>query len=401
LKAGRDPFKIKDGIHWVATLDPDLKIFDIIMRTAHGSTYNSYLVEGTNKKAIVDAVKEPFFEGFLENLEKLNVKPEEIDYLVVNHNEPDHSGALPKLLEYMPNVQLVVSKQGKVFLDNIINTSYNCIEADDNLEIDLGGKTLKFIIAPFVHWPDTMFTYVPESRVIFTCDFLGSHFCDERMFDTEAEDFSEDFKFYYDGIMRPFKEYVLQHIEKIEKLNVDIIAPSHGPILTQPKKYLELYKTWSQPMQEKLVAVLYVSAYGYTKKLAQEIARGIQSEGVKVITKDIVDVIEKEKPYLLDTVQRASLVAVGSPTINGDAVEPIWEFLSSLATIKIRGKMGFAFGSYGWSGEASKLINQRMKDIKFNMPLEPFRVRFRPTNEDLQKAFEIGKQLAQKVKEMP
>lgn len=170
--------------------------------------------------------------------------------------------------------------------------------------------------------------------------------------------------------------------------------------MTNPKPYLESYKQWSRPMQEKLVAVFYVSAYGYTKILAKELARGVKSEGVKIITRDIVDVIEKEKPYILDIIQRSSLVAVGSPTINGDAVEPIWEFLSSLATIKIRGKMGFAFGSYGWSGEAPKLISSRMKDIKFSIPIEPFRVRFRPTQEDLDGIFNIGKQLAQRVKEM-
>ncbi|NOZ83582.1 MAG: FprA family A-type flavoprotein [Epsilonproteobacteria bacterium] len=396
-REGKRPLQVADNSWWLATLDPDLRIFDVIMRTESGTTYNSYLVRGSKKTAIIDTVKEPFKDLFWKNLCSL-VDPAEVDYVVVNHNESDHSGALPLILDKLPNAKLIVSPAGKSFLQNILNRKIDPILASDDMEIDLGGKTLKFAITPFLHWPDTMCTYVPEDKLLYSCDIFASHYCDERMFNDLTNDFARPFHYYFNIIMRPYKEYVLKALKKLDRFDIDVICPSHGPILREDAgSYMERYREWSQPdakKKGKLMLVAYTTAYGNTANLAKAFGRGVQESGVRVAMMDIGNLSEMELSSVVDVAERADGIAIGTPTINGDAPEPIWKFLASTATIKRKGKFGFTFGSYGWSGEAPVAIARHMKSLRMRVPHEPFRIKFRPTEEDFAQIKELGRNLA-------
>ncbi len=393
------PLKIKENVYWVGVLDPQLRVFDIIMKADHGTTYNAYLIKGSEKTAVIDTVKAPFAQDYLENLAEL-VPLKNIDYVVINHTEPDHSGTLDRLLKEAPQARVVCGRNCKNFVKNILNRDVDPLLVEDGDTLDLGDKTLRFIHAPFLHWPDTIFTYIQEGRTLFPCDFLGAHYCDDRMFDDLVDQYDHAFQYYFLVIFRPFKKYVLEAIEKIKGLDIDVIAPSHGPILRKnPWEKVELYRQWSVipvPSEEKSLLVFYASAYGNTARLAEKIAEGIRQEGVKV---QLMDVTAIEMEMMIDRIEAADGIVVGSATINADAVEPVWFLLSHLATLNLKGKMGASFGSYGWSGEAPKLILDRLKGLKFKTPLDPFRVNLVPTEDELESAVKYGRDLAKHLKD--
>ncbi|WP_287155844.1 FprA family A-type flavoprotein [Candidatus Solincola tengchongensis] len=394
------PVEITEGVHWVGVLDPQLRVFDIIMKADHGTTYNSYLLTEGEKIAVVDTVKATFYEEFLENVRSI-VDPADVSYVIVNHTEPDHSGSLDRFLREAPNAQVVCDRQCRNFVKNILNRDVEPILVQDGDTLDLGkGVVLRFVHAPFLHWPDTMFTYLEKDGILFTCDFLGAHYCDDRLFDDLVDDYSHAFEYYYMVIFRPFKKYVLEALDKVERLNPRIVAPSHGPVLrSNPRAYMDKYRQWSShpaPDEEKKLLVFYASAYGNTAALAEKIAEGARSEGVRVT---VMDVAATELGLMIDRIEAADGIAVGSATINGDAVEPVWYLLSHLATLNLKGKVGAAFGSYGWSGEAPKLIAERLRGLKFKVEEEPLRVNLVPTEGDLEEAVEMGKRLARSLRE--
>jgi flavorubredoxin len=389
------PIEIKEDIYWIGVLDPGLRLFDILFPTEAGTTYNAYLVRG-EKVAVVDTAKGRCYDQFLSHLTSL-VAPEDVAYVVCNHMEPDHSGSLAAFLEEAENAQVVVSRTGEHYVRNILNADVNPLKMGDGDVLDLGGKTLRFVSAPFLHWPDTMFTYAVEEKVLFPCDVFGSHFCDDRMFDDLVGDFSEQFEYYYQGIMRPFKDKMLEAIAKIRDLDIDVIAPSHGPILrSDPWKYVEQYVEWSTPVSAtgKKVLVFYASAHGNTKMMAEEVAKGAAIDGVEV---EVFDLTETDPGEVLDDIEAADALIVGSATINGDAVKPVWDLLSSLATIRLRGKVGGAFGSYGWSGEAVGMVEDRLKSLKFKVPEPGLRFTLVPTAEELQACREFGARIAESL----
>lgn len=391
------PIKIADGIDWVGALDPQLRVFDIIMKAEHGTTYNSYIVRGNEKTALIDAVKENYTEQFLDNVASL-VDTNNLDYIVVNHTEPDHSGSLERLLEVAPNARVVISKTCGHFLSNILNRDIAPMKMGDGDSIDLGGKHLDFIHAPFLHWPDTMFTYLREDNILFSCDVFGSHYCDDRLFNDCIEDFNDAFGYYYNTIMRPFKEHVLSAVHKLSDLDISMICPSHGPVLRENARYyIDMYESWSQPPDTsygKNLLVLYTSIYGNTAKIAAGIADGAKIEGINV---GLFDILDLEMDVALDMIEDADAVVVGSPTINGDAVEPVWKLLSGLATINLKGKVGAAFGSYGWSGEAPVMIAERLKSLKLKINEPPLKFVLVPVDDDMAECREFGKRIAQSI----
>jgi len=388
-----NPMEIKKNVYWTGVLHPELRLFDVLFSTPKGTTYNSYLVKG-EKIAVIDTAKGRFYEQFLSSIKSL-VEPESIDYIVCNHMEPDHSGSLARFLTEAKNARVVVSKTGEHYVNNIVNSEVNPLKVSDDDTLDLGDKTLRFINAPFLHWPDTMFTYAVEDKILFPCDAFGSHFCDERLYDDLVGDFSQEFEYYYQGIMRPFKDRILQAVDKIKRLEIEIIAPSHGPILrSDPWKYVDQYVEWSAPppTEAKKVLVFYASAHGNTKIMAEEIAKGAALDGVEV---EVFDVTEVELGDVLDRIEAAQALIVGSPTVNGDALKPVWDLLSSLATVRLRGKVGAAFGSYGWSGEAVSMIEDRLKGLKFKVPQPGLKFVLVPTVEELESCREFGRKIAE------
>jgi flavorubredoxin len=389
------PLQLAPGIHWVGVLDPQIRVFDVIMRAEQGTTYNAYLVRGRDKTALVETSKGRFAEHFLGTVRQA-VDPAEIDYVVMNHLEPDHSGALSKVLGAAPKAKVVVSKSGKVFAQRIANGPLELMTVGDGDGVDLGGKTLRFIHAPFLHWPDTMFTYAPEDQILFPCDFLGAHYCDDRLFNDLVENYDDSFRYYFSMIMRPFKEYVRQGLGKIRGLTLRMVCPSHGPILrSKIQSYLDRYEEWSaEPLKtdQKRFLVFFASSYGNTEKMGRAIARGAESAGADV---RVFDLVSLDLSEAVDAVEIADGIALGSCTINGDALPPVWALLSSMATIKVKGKLGASFGSFGWSGEGPKMLSDRMKGMRFRVPEESMRVQLVPTEEDLAACEAYGMRLVE------
>jgi len=389
--------KLAPGVHWIGAIDRDIRVFDVIMKAEQGTTYNSYLVQGSKACALIETVKARFFEPYLATIRTL-VDPAQIDYIVMNHTEPDHSGSLEKILGEAQSARVVASKNGVPFVKGILNKDIDVQVAGDGDSIDLGEVTLEFIQAPFLHWPDTMFTFVREHGILFPCDFLGSHFADEKMFDDLVDDFAHSRRYYFDHIIRPFKEYAVKALDRIEDLPIKMIAPSHGPILRSDlDKYLGEYRDWCavpKKGDKPRILVFYASSYGNTRQMAESIADGCRKAGGEVT---VFDLEVTDAGSILDDIEAADALAVGSCTINGDAVKPVWDFLSSLATLKLRGKAGAAFGCFGWSGEAVKYIEERLRAVKLKVPVEGIRAKLMVNNDDLDACRELGQKLTGSV----
>lgn len=378
---------LKDDIYWIGVKDPDLRIFDIIMETKRGTTYNSYVINDESV-AVIDICKNGFYDEFKKNLTEV-IGDRKVDYVVVQHTELDHSGSIKMLLDDYPEAKVVGTKIAINYLKNILNRPFEAIEAKESLS--LGKNTLEFVIAPNLHWPDTMFTYVKEEKVLFTCDFTGCHYCPEGSIkETGADDYLTEMKYYFDCIMGPFKPFVLKALEKIKDLDIEMICTSHGPVHTGEniKKYLQLYKEWSteEPVDMKKVEIFYVSAYGNTENMANYLKDKLIEKGFKA---DVHEITSISLPEAIEKIEKARGFMVGSPTINSDAVKPAWDLLSLVNPIINRGKAALAFGSYGWSGEGVKMLTDRLKSLKLKTIEGGLPFNFVPSEEEFKKADNI------------
>jgi len=389
--------QIISGVDWVGVRHPDLKIFDEIFPTHNGTTYNAYLVRGLNKTALIDTVKEPFTEEFLATLEAAGGL-DRIDLVVINHTEPDHSGALRHLLARRPDLPVYCTKPAQNFLAQLLNAPFNAQLVSDGMEVDLGGRTLRFLLAPYLHWPDTMFTYLVEDAVLFPCDAFGAHYCPRLLFDDEIPDFSQDFLFYFDCIMRPFKDKVREAVAKVEKLPLQLICPSHGPLLRRnPQAVVDAYRRLSAlpPASAKPRAVmLTLSSHGNTRQMAAAVREGVESRGFEVLEMRLCDLRDGD---LRDELELADLVLVGTATINRDAPPQVWHALSLFSLVTPKAKFAAVFGSFGWSGEAVKMVEERLRGLRFKLAAPSLTLRFRPTDDDLVACRKFGEEAAQAV----
>ncbi len=392
--------KIEENVFWIGVQDPELKVFDIIMETQYGTTYNAYLIRGSEKTALIETVKEKFFEEYLENIKEL-INLSEIDYLVLNHTEPDHSGSVARLLQIVPELTVVAHPNSIEFLNEITNLSFKSKAVGNGSKLSLGNRNLHFISALLLHWPDTIYTYLKEEKILFTCDSFGSHYSDAGIFnDRIAGDFSDAYKYYFDVIMQPFKPHVLKALRKIQDLDITCICPGHGPILRRNiDYYLDLYRQWASPRVEEdrrpKIVVAYASAYGYTEKIAQTIEKTLQESGDFNIKK--YDLMETPSEQVSCEMENADGLLIGSPTINKDMVHPVWELLGRLSPIVHKGKVASAFGAYGWSGEAVPGIQQRLISLRMKV-MKGLRIRFNPSEEQVEKIVVFAREFGQAVK---
>jgi flavorubredoxin len=405
VSSHRDAVEFADGVYWIGALDPTLRTFDIILSTANGTTYNAYLVKGSEGVAVIDTVKENFTDEFLARLES-EVDYSEIKVIVLNHLEPDHTGALPELMRRAPQAKLFISQRATSMLKALLKPSagefeYTTVNTGD--EVSLGDRTLQFLHTPFLHWPDTQCTYLVEEGVLFSGDVFGCHYCDKRLYNDLVGDFRFSFDYYYAHIMRPFKHHVMDALKLIEPLKLKQIAPTHGPILRErPRRYVTHYRELSTSSlsreignDDRSLVIFYMSSYGNTARMAEEISEGAGSiDGVRV---SLYDLEGGETEPFVDLIEEADALLFGSPTINGDAVKPVWDLLSSLAVVNLKGKLGAAFGSYGWSGEAVRMIEDRMRGLKMRIPVEGYRVKLIPTGEELEECRNFGRHIAEEL----
>ena len=294
-----------DNIYYVGVQDKDLRVFDIIMHSDYGTSYNSYLVRGSEKTALFETCKLEFWDEYIANIREV-CDPSEIDYIVVNHTEPDHAGCMERILELAPNAIVLGSSTALTFLKEIVNHPFASQAVTEADQIDLGGLTLTFLSVPFLHWPDSMYTYIPELKALFSCDSFGCHYADDRVFNDLIEgDFTDAYLYYFTHIIGPFKRpFMTKALDKIAALDIQFIGNGHGPVLrSNIQKYLDMYREWCapQPKNGKEVVIAYVSAYGYTRSLAEAIAKGVQEAGVNVKVFDLVtDSAEEAKAAIAD-----------------------------------------------------------------------------------------------------
>lgn len=399
-------FKLKDGVHWVGTIDYDLKVFDIVMYTEFGSTYNSYIVKGNEKTALIDTAKLPFKDEFFERIEDI-VKIEDIDYLVINHAEPDHSGLVEFVLEKNPNIQIYGSPAAGLNIKEIVNQeNINFNRVKDGERLSLGNRTLEFSLQPNLHWPDTMFTYLIEDNILFTCDFFGAHYAFDGVVSSNLKnikDYDKSLKDYFDAIMSPFMSSVRRGIKKVKEYYPEIIATSHGAILEQDyiPKAIKLYEKWSKETVNKvpLVVIPFASAYNYTKQMALIIEKAIKDEFQDKVNIELYDLIETKVDNIVKRIKQANGFLIGSATIVRDTIPTIWEILAKVHYEELKGKLATSIGSYGWSGEAVDNINQRLEQLKMK-PLPGLKIKFRPSVKQEEEIYEFGKNFAKELKKL-
>lgn len=388
-------------VKWIGILDPDIRVFDIVMNTEHGSTYNSYFINAA-KKTVVDTAKEKFSQTYISKLSRVT-DPAEISYIILSHTEPDHSGSLRQLLDIAPQAVVVGSGNAVRYLSDIVNRPFKSLVVKDGDTLDLGNKTLKFIAAPNLHWPDTIFTYLAEDRILFTCDAFGAHYCSEEVFDDLTGDFEKDFRYYFDVILKPYSKFMIRAIEKIRPLDISMIATGHGPVLRKNWKsivdtteqlardYLNLTAT----SEGKRLLITYVSAYGYTAKMAELIARG--AGAVKNVTVVVMDIENASSGDLDSKLTIADGIIVGSPTINQNTLLPVYRLAAMISPLRDKGKLAGSFGSYGWSGEAPSLIAGMLKNLKLRFFEEPAAVKFMPESDKEKSLIEYGERFAREL----
>jgi len=386
--------QLTNDLYWVGNQDPDLKIFDILLETEFGTSYNSYVLKGSEKKVVFETSKAKFTDEYLEKLSEI-IPIDEIEYIILSHTEPDHSGTIEKLLDLNPKIKLVGSSAAMNFMKEICNKDFTSIVVKDGDKLSLGNKTLKFFMAPNLHWPDTMFTYVEEDGILVTCDAFGSHYSLEGVTnDTipNQEDYRGTLKYYFDGIVAPFKSFVLDAIKKVEGLEINMILTGHGPVLTDnPMEIVEQYREWStekNPNKKKTVIIPYVSAYGYTEMLANKITEGIKA--FADIDVRLYDMVYADQKNVIDELYWADGILFGTPTFVGDALKPIWDLTTSIVAKTHGKKIASAFGAYGWSGEGVPNIMERLKQLGMKLYGTGLRIRFKPNEAQLQEAFEFG-----------
>ncbi len=395
--------KVSGDVSWIGVLDYDLVTFDIVMETRYGTTYNSYFID-TERKAVIDTVKENFWPAYREKILSLT-DPGKIEYIIFNHTEPDHSGSLQHLLEIAPQATVVGTGQALTYLGEMTDLKFKSLKVKDGDVIDLGNKKLKVIGAPNLHWPDSMYTYLEEDGLLFTCDSFGAHYADEKMMDDLVEDYTGSFDYYFDVILKPYSKFMLKAIGKIKSLPVQMVCPGHGPILrTSWKEKIDRSARMASAYLEKTgkgnrVLVAYISAYGFTREMAKHVVTGLKS--VSDIDVDMLDIETILLGDLEEHVVRADGIIVGSPTINQNTLLPVYRLFSVINPIRDRGKPAAAFGSYGWSGEAVKLIENHLENLKLKIAAEGVLARFYPDSEEAGRMEKFGEEFGQFLKAMP
>jgi len=391
---------ITKDVQWIGVLDYDIVTFDVVMETKYGTTYNSFFINA-DKIAIIETTKEKFWPVYFEKIKQV-CNPEHIQYIVLNHTEPDHSGNVANLLAIAPQAKVVGSGNAIRYMQDLMGSDFPHIVVKDGQELSLGNKTLQFISAPNLHWPDSMFTYLKDDKVLFTCDSFGAHYCDSLMYEDKVPNYDDAFTYYFDVILKPYSKFMLKAIEKIKPLEIKAICTGHGPLLTSNwKKYVDMSQKYASeamkyPM-DKHVFIPYVSAYQKTGMLAEAIAKGILAAepAMKV---DVLDIETTPIGELDEKIARSQAIIVGCPTINQNILLPIYKLFALINPIRDKGKVSGAFGSYGWSGEATNLISGTLKNLKLDVIDNGIFVKFTPNQSDIEKAKEYGTKIAEKIK---
>ena len=392
---------IKENVYWIGVNDRTTDLFEGIWPISReGVSYNSYLIND-DKKIIIDLAKAIKTDVFFDHIAEI-VPLQDIDYVIVNHVEPDHTGVLRTLKRMSEKLTILCTPKAKQMLANFYDIGENIEELQDGQELNTGNRTLKFLYAPFVHWPETMVTYDMDNRILFSCDAFGSYGALQgAIFDDECRNldfYTKESLRYYVNIVAKFSKPVLNAIEKLKDVPIEIIAPSHGLIWRKnPGLIVDLYKKWAEYAKGKTepgVTLIYGSMYGNTEMMMNAVAQGISSEGVSV---DIFDTARTHVSYILPSLWTNNGIMIGAPTYEGGLFPPVAQVLDMAALKRVTGKIAGMFGSYSWSGGALKRIKDIIDPIQWDLD-DIFEFIGGPTEDDLKKGEEFGAAFARKVK---
>ena len=394
------PFKINDRVTWVGKIDWELRNFHGEEYSTHkGSSYNSYLIRD-EKVVLIDTVWKPFAKEFVANLKK-EIDLNKIDYIIANHAEVDHSGALPELMKEIPNVPIYCTKNGVKSLKGHYHEDWNFVEVKTGDTLDIGKNKLVFIEARMLHWPDSMFTYMTGDNILFSNDAFGQHYASEFMYNDlvdQDELYKEAIK-YYANILTPFSPLVVKKIEEVVKLNVplDMICTSHGIIWRDnPLQIVNKYMEWANKYKENQVTLVYDTMWDATRIMAESIAQGIKKVDPSVNVK-LYNSAKADKNDIITEVFKSKAILVGSSTINKGILSSVASILEMIKGLEFKEKKAAAFGSYGWSGESVKMINEELNKAGFQVIGEGLKELWRPDEEGIQRAIEFGENLARNI----
>jgi len=388
---------LAEGINWVGVVDWNLRDFHGYI-ARRGATYNAYLISD-EKTALVDTVKHTFSSELLRNICEI-VDPEKIGYIIVNHVEMDHSSSLPIIAKHAKNATIIASQRGKDAIIEHYGANF-CIETvKTGDELKLGKRRLRFVEAPMLHWPDSMFTYVVEDKILMPNDAFGQHLATSERFDDEVDEhvLMEEAKTYYANILMPLAPLITRKIQEVMQMAIPIemIAPSHGLIWrSDPSKIIKAYSDWSAGVSGNKVVIVYDTMWGSTDKMARAILEGVASQGADV---KLLKLRAADRTEIVTEILDAKAVVVGSPTLNNGMFPTLGSFLTYITGLKPKGKLWGFFGSYGWGGGAVKGIIEMAKKAGFEVYEPSIEVKYVPDQEDLKKCFEFGQQIAAKIK---
>jgi len=392
----RNIAEITKNVYWVGVRDWNRRLFDALIPLPKGTTYNAYLVIGSSKKALIDTVN-PGFEKELEEKVSKVANPADLDYVVMNHAEPDHAGSIPYILSINKTAKLVTTSKGAKMAQIYFGVPEDRIKVvADGDSVDLGGRTLRFIEAPMLHWPETMFTYLQEDKILFPCDFFGLHAA-KGLYDDEVDDLIENAQRYFGEIMMPFRVMGLKALEKIRSLDIKIIAPSHGPVHRNPERILSAYRKWVNGETRQKAIVVYVTMWNSTEKMIRPVVDTLASEGVEVVSYNltVADIGDIAK----DLVDSRAIV-LGMPTVLAGA-HPLAVYATYLVkALKPPLKFGLVLSSYGWSGGAVKHVQEVLGPTNMQV-VGAVEINGPPKEENIAQIIELSKTLAKKIKEEP
>jgi flavorubredoxin len=392
-----EPVEVKKNIYWVGALDWNIRDFHGYS-TPRGTTYNAYLVID-EKITLFDAVKKPFKNELIENIRRI-IDPKRIDYLVVNHVEMDHSGAVPDMVELIEPEKVFCSPMGKKALLEHYNRPdwpYEAVETGRNLP--LGKRSVSFLETRMLHWPDSMMSYIPEEKLLISSDAFGQHWATSQRFDDEVDptELLTQAAKYYANILLLFSPLVQKLIAKVKEMGIEIdtIAPDHGLIWrTNPGKILESYVRWSRQESTNKALLIYDTMWEATELMAKAVSNGLKIEGVEY---QLLNLKYNHRSDIMTKVLDSKAIILGSPTINNGMMPAMADILCYMKGLRPTGKVGAAFGSYGWSGESVKIMTEALREMNFEVVGEGLRVKFTPQKEDLDKCVELGRQVARSM----
>ncbi len=394
-----EAIKVKEDFYWVGAIDWNVRNFHGYS-TVRGTTYNAYLLLD-EKITLFDTVKHGFEQELFKRISSV-INPEKIDYLVINHIEPDHAGAFLKVFETVRPEKIFLTKNARLgLLAYFHKENFPFEEVKTGQEVRVGKRTIKFIETPMIHWPDSMITYIPEEKILISQDAFGAHYATSGRFDDEVDlcELTQESAKYYANIVYPYSPQVNKLLQMVKSMSLEIemICPDHGVVWRKnPGKILALYERWSSYICDPRVLIIYDTMWKSTEKMAYAIMEGVIQEGVevKLCKLSVADLTD-----LMREVLEARGIVLGSPTLNNGLLPTVSGFLSYMKGLRPRGKVGAVFGSFGWSGEAIKILNQYLDEIQAEKVSEGIKVKYMPDEKALAECMELGKKVAKKVKE--